>query len=82
MWQAFELNPVIFWYMTGETPETLDVVVAKIYGKVTLPLNSSNSANGQETSLYSRCAQQSITRFYLASPIRKASCSCIHILHF
>ena len=37
VWQAFALNPVIFWYMTGETPETLDVVVAKIYGEVTLP---------------------------------------------
>ena len=32
-----------------------------------------NSANGQETSLYSRCAQRNITCFYLASPIRKAS---------
>ena len=59
VWQALELNPIIFWYVTG-----LD------------------TANGQETSLYSRCAQQSITRFYLASPILKASCSCIHILHF
>ena len=43
---------------------------------------ASNTANGQETSLYSRSAQQSITRFYLASPILKASCPCIHILHF
>ena len=40
---------------------------------------ASNTANGLEASLYSRCAQQSITRFYLASPILKASCSCIHI---
>ena len=37
VWQALQLNPVIFWYMTGETPETLEVVVAKIYGEVTLP---------------------------------------------
>ena len=37
MWQALELNPIIFWYVTGETPETLEVVVAKIYGEVTLP---------------------------------------------
>ena len=37
VWQALELNPVMFWYMTGETPETLDAVVAKIYEKVTLP---------------------------------------------
>ena len=43
---------------------------------------ASNTVNGQETSLYSRCAQQSVTCFYLASPILKASCSCIHILHF
>ena len=37
VWQALQLNPVIFWYMTGVTPETLEVVVAKIYGEVTLP---------------------------------------------
>ena len=37
MWQALELNPITFWYVTGETPETLEVVVAKIYGEVTLP---------------------------------------------
>ena len=37
MWQALELNPVIFWYMTGKTPETLGVIVGKIYGEVTLP---------------------------------------------
>lgn len=37
MWQALELYPVIFWYMMGETQETLDTVVAKIYGEVTLP---------------------------------------------
>ena len=37
VWQALELNPVIFWYVTGETPETLDVIVEKIYGEVTLP---------------------------------------------
>jgi len=37
VWQALQLNPVIFWYMTGETPENLEVVVAKIYGEVTLP---------------------------------------------
>ena len=79
VWQVLQLSPVIFWYMTGETPETLEVVGAKIYFTKTL---ASNTANGQETSLYSRCAQQSITRFYLASPILKASCSCIHILHF
>lgn len=35
--QALQLNPVILWYMTGETPETLEVVVAKIFGEVTLP---------------------------------------------
>ena len=39
---------------------------------------ASKTANGQET--YSRFAQQSI--IYLASQILKASCSCIHILHF
>ena len=82
VWQALQLSPVIFWYMTGETPETLEVVGAKIYGEVTLPRHWPRTANGQETSLYFRCAQQSITRFYLASPILKASCSCIHILHF
>ena len=29
VWQALELNPIIFWYVTGEMPETLEVVVAK-----------------------------------------------------
>ena len=53
VWQALQLSPVIFWYMTGETPETLEVVGAKIYFTKTL---ASNTANGQETSLYSRCA--------------------------
>lgn len=37
MWQALELNLIIFWYVTAETPETLEVAVAKIYGEVTLP---------------------------------------------
>ena len=38
MWQVLQLNPVIFCHMTGKTPETLEVVVvAKIYGQVTLP---------------------------------------------
>ena len=37
VWQALQLNPVIFWYMTGETPETLEEVVEKIYREVTLP---------------------------------------------
>lgn len=38
MWQVLQLSPVIFCHMTGETPETLEVVVlAKIYGQVTLP---------------------------------------------
>ena len=37
MWQALKLSNITFWYVTGETPETLEVVVAKIYGEVTLP---------------------------------------------
>ena len=37
VWRALQLNPVIFWYMTGETPETLEEVVEKIYREVTLP---------------------------------------------
>ena len=37
VWQSLELNPIIFWYMTGETPETLEAVVEKIYGEVTAP---------------------------------------------
>ena len=37
VWQALKLSNIIFWYVTGETPETLEVVVAKIYGEVTLP---------------------------------------------
>ena len=38
VWQVLQLNPVIFCYLTGERPETLEVVVvAKIYGQVTLP---------------------------------------------
>ena len=37
LWQALELNPIIFWYVTCETPETLEDVVTKINGEVTLP---------------------------------------------
>lgn len=37
VWQSLKLNPVIFWYMTGETPDTLEAVVEKIYGEVTAP---------------------------------------------
>ena len=37
VWQALELNPIIFWYMTGETPETLETIVVKIYIEVTAP---------------------------------------------
>ena len=37
VWRALQLNPVIFWYMTGETPETLEEVVEKIHREVTLP---------------------------------------------
>ena len=37
VWQALKLSNIIFWYVTGETPETLEVVVAKVYGEVTLP---------------------------------------------
>ena len=37
MWQALELNPIIFWYMTGETPETLETIVVKIYIEVAAP---------------------------------------------
>ena len=51
--QALELNPVIFWYMTGETPETLEVVVETIYQEVTAPRLASNAGNEQETPLHS-----------------------------
>ena len=37
MWQVSELNPIIFWYVTGETPETLETIVVKIYIEVTAP---------------------------------------------
>lgn len=37
VWQTLELNPIIFWYMTGEMPETLEAVVEKIYIEVTAP---------------------------------------------
>ena len=37
VWQALQLNLVIFWYMTGKTSETLEEVVEKIYREVTLP---------------------------------------------
>lgn len=30
VWQTLELNPIIFWYMTGELPETLEAVVEKL----------------------------------------------------
>ena len=37
VWQSLKLNPVIFWYMMGETPDTLEAVVEKVYGEVTAP---------------------------------------------
>ena len=56
VWQALQLNPVLFWYMTGETPVTLEEVVEKSVqrGNFTKTL-ASNAANGQETTLHSRC---------------------------
>ena len=29
LWQALELNPIIIWYVTGETPETLKSLLQK-----------------------------------------------------
>ena len=40
---------------------------------------ASNAANGQETTLHSRCAQQSATCVYLALPILKVPRSCIYV---
>ena len=82
MWQALQFNPVIFWYMTGETPETLEEVVEKMYRGNFAKTLASNAVNGQETTLHSRCAQRSATCVYLASSILKAPRSCICIRHF
>ena len=37
MCKALQLIPVIFWYLTGKIPETLEEVVEKMYREVTLP---------------------------------------------
>ena len=37
VWLCLEVNPVIFWYSTGETPQTLQVLVDRIYLDVTKP---------------------------------------------
>ena len=37
MWQTLELNPIIFWCMTGEMPESLKNIVKNIYSEVTAP---------------------------------------------
>ena len=37
VWQILELNPIVFWYMTGETPEMAEVMVQKVYLDVTAP---------------------------------------------
>lgn len=37
VWQILELNPIVFWYMTGENPEMAEVMVEKVYLDVTAP---------------------------------------------
>ena len=37
VWQILELNPIVFWYMTGETPEIAEAMVEKVYLDVTAP---------------------------------------------
>ena len=37
VWQILELNPIVFWYMTGETPEMAEAIVEKVYLDVTAP---------------------------------------------
>lgn len=37
MWQNLVLNPIIFWYLTGEMPESLENIVENIYLEVTAP---------------------------------------------
>ena len=37
VWQIPELNPIVFWYMTGETPEMAEAMVEKVYLDVTAP---------------------------------------------
>ena len=37
LWQTLELNPIIFWYVIGEMPESLENIVESIYLEVTAP---------------------------------------------
>ena len=37
VWAVLERNPHIFWYCTGETPESLETVVENIFADVTSP---------------------------------------------
>ena len=37
VWQILELNPIVFWYMTGETQEMAEAMVEKVYLDVTAP---------------------------------------------
>lgn len=37
VWHQLEMNPIRFWYSTGETPETLQAIVNRTYMDVTAP---------------------------------------------
>ena len=71
MWQALELNLIIVILVRDrrDTRRFGSRCCKNIRrGNFTKTLTS-NTANGKGASQYSRCAQQSVTPFYLASPI-------------
>ena len=37
VWMLLEMNPHIFWYFTGETPQSMEVIVQNIFVDVTAP---------------------------------------------